>query len=117
MFEGVQGLVPKLLEFRHRRQWEQFHRPKELATALSIEAGELLELFLWRDMEHAEDVKADQKRMECISDEVADVLIYLTFLSHDLGIDLEEAVKKKMVKNAAKYPEEQYRGRFRKPED
>ena len=107
--------MPMLLEFRSQREWEQFHLPKELAVAISIEASELQELFLWRERETQYTLKQDQHRMELISDEVADILIYLLFLSHDLGIHLPSAIKKKIEKNKNKYPAEEYRGRFREP--
>lgn len=110
--DTVESMLPRLLKFRREREWEQFHMPKELATALSIEAGELLELFLWREHESHEEVKADPKRMERIHEEVADVLIYLMFLSHDLGIDLPAAIASKLAKNEKKYPASEYHGRF-----
>ena len=111
----IEEMLPVLLKFRHEREWEQFHLPKELATAASIEASELLELFLWRERETPMAVKQDTHRMELIRDEVADVLIYLLFLSHDLEIDIPEAIKQKLEKNRKKYPLEEYRGRFREP--
>ena len=104
-----------LLEFRSQREWEQFHLPKELAAAISIEASELQELFLWKERETQDTLKQDPHRMELIRDEVADILIYLLFLSHDLGIDLPEAIKQKIDKNRKKYPADEYRGRFREP--
>ena len=113
MKPSIESMTPKLLDFRHKREWEQFHLPKELAAAISIEASELQELFLWRERETAEAVKLDQHRMELIRDEVADVLIYLLFLSHDLGIDLPEALQVKLEKNKKKYPETEYRGKYR----
>ena len=115
MADSIESVTPRLLEFRHQREWEQFHLPKELATAISIEASELQELFLWRERETASKIKNDTHRMELIREEVADVLIYLIFLSHDLGIDLPKALLTKLEKNAQKYPEEEYRGRYREP--
>ena len=109
----IEGLMPQLLEFRSQRDWEQFHLPKELAAAISIEASELQELFLWRERESPDQVRQDSHRMDLIRDEVADILIYLLFLSHDLGIDLPLAIKQKIEKNKNKYPEEEYRGKFR----
>ena len=105
--------MPQLLEFRSQRDWEQFHLPKELAAAISIEASELQELFLWRERESSDTVKHDKHRMDLIIDEVADIMIYLMFLSHDLDIDLPAAIKQKIDKNQTKYPAEEYRGRFR----
>ena len=113
MADSIEDLLPSLLEFRAQREWEQFHLPKELAAAISIEASELQELFLWKERESHDKVKQDQHRMELIRDEVADVLIYLLFLSHDLDIDLPDAIKQKIEKNKTKYPTEEYRGRFR----
>ena len=113
--DSIEDIMPMLLEFRSQREWEQFHLPKELAAAISIEASELQELFLWKERETQDTLKQDQHRMELIRDEVADILIYLLFLSHDLGIDLPEAIKQKIDKNRKKYPADEYRGRFREP--
>jgi NTP pyrophosphatase (non-canonical NTP hydrolase) len=115
MKDSIESVTPTLLEFRHQREWEQFHLPKELAAAISIEASELQEIFLWRERETPEALKQDQHRMELIRDEVADILIYLLFLSHDLEIDLPEALLMKLEKNRKKYPASEYRGRFREP--
>jgi NTP pyrophosphatase (non-canonical NTP hydrolase) len=115
MKPSIESMIPELLEFRHQREWEQFHLPKELASAISIEASELQELFLWREREKPEELRQDQHRMELIRDEVADVLIYLLFLSHDLGIDLPNALQMKLEKNRKKYPATEYTGRFREP--
>ena len=104
MKKNIEELLPTLLEFRHEREWEQFHLPKELATAITIEASELLELFLWNERELAESVKQDRHKMTRIKEEIADVLIYLLFLSHDLDIDLSLAVQDKLEKNKRKYP-------------
>ena len=104
MSDTIESLLPELLAFRHEREWEQFHTPSSLATALSIEAGELLEEFLWRPGETVDVIVSDPIRVEAIRDEVADVLIYLLFLSNDLGINLPDAIRDKMVKNAEKYP-------------
>ena len=112
---SIEEILPELLEFRAQREWEQFHLPKDLAAAISIEASELQELFLWRERESPDLVIQDQHRMELIKDEVADVLIYLLFLTHDLGIDLPAAIKQKLDKNRTKYPSEEYKGRFREP--
>jgi NTP pyrophosphatase (non-canonical NTP hydrolase) len=113
MANSIEEMVPLLLNFRAERKWEQFHVPKELATAISIEASELLELFIWKERESTNQVKNDQNSMDLIIDEVADILIYLLFLSHDLEIDLPRAIKQKIEKNAKKYPKEKYRGRYK----
>jgi NTP pyrophosphatase (non-canonical NTP hydrolase) len=93
-------LMQELITFRAERDWEQFHTPRNLAISLSLEAGEVLELFQWQDP-CGEAVQAVLPRLQ---DEVADVAVYLAYLCHDLGIDLEAAIRSKMVKNRAKYP-------------
>ena len=115
MADSIEDLFPELLEFRSERDWEQFHLPKELASAVSIEAAELLEVFLWREKEPADQVKQDHERMSMIRDEIADILIYLLFLGCDLGIDLADAIKQKLEKNRIKYPKNEYRGKFKIP--
>lgn len=98
-----QDLLTSLLEFRNKRNWEQFHKPKDLAISLSVEAGELLELFQWKtDEEVSGLIHSDYK--ERIEDEVADLAILLSYLCHDLGLDLNSAVRSKLEKNEAKYP-------------
>lgn len=91
-----------LVQFRDERDWEQFHNPKDLATALSIEAGELLEVFLWKS---AEDAKVEK-----VKEELADVLAYAILLGHHYNLDLEEVVREKVMKNEEKYPVEKAKG-------
>ena len=90
----IQDILDNILQFRNERDWEQFHTPKNLAVSVSVEAGELLELFQW-----GESAPKDE-----VSKEVADVFIYLILLCHDLGIDLLESVRLKMEENRRKYP-------------
>lgn len=98
--EAVMGA---LLEFRNKRNWEQFHRPKELASALTIEASELQEVFQWKTDEEVRALLSSSSR-EKVLDEVADVAIILSYLCHDLNIDLNAAVLSKLQKNEVKYP-------------
>ena len=94
----------KLREFAQARDWEQFHSPKNLATALAVEAAELLEPFQWLGDEESRRLAerpADYARVE---EEVADVMIYLLRLADQLDIDLERAVDEKIRKNGEKYP-------------
>lgn len=97
-----------LLAFRHEREWKQFHTPKNLAIAISVEAGELLELFQWTRDEFGEDLESDVRQK--IADEMADVAILLAYLTHDLGLDLDSAVRRKLELNASRYPVEKSRG-------
>jgi NTP pyrophosphatase (non-canonical NTP hydrolase) len=103
-------LLKQLIEFRRERDWEQFHNPKDIAIALSIEVAELLEWFQWRDKTEIQQMLETNKR-DALEDEIADVAVYLSYLCHDLNIDLEQAIRRKMDKNAAKYPVEKVKGR------
>ncbi len=106
-------LKEKLLEFRRKRDWEKFHNPKDLAVSLVIEASELLENFQWKtDGEVEKMLRSDAS--EQIHEEIADIAIYLTYLCHDLGIDLEDTVAKKLKKNKKKYPSDKVRGSAKK---
>ena len=96
-------LLVELLEFRQKRNWEQFHKPKDLAICLSVEAAELLEIFQWKSDEDVTGLIASESKQR-IEEEVADVAIVLSYLCHDLGIDLHAAVRSKLEKNEAKYP-------------
>ena len=103
-------LLTQLIAFRRDRDWEQFHNPKDLAISLSIEASELLEWFQWRTNDEISAQLASEKR-ESLEDELADVAVYLTYLCHDLGIDIDKAIAAKIDKNAAKYPIDKVKGR------
>lgn len=103
-------LLQQLIAFRRERDWEQFHNPKDLAISLSIEAAELLEWFQWRTPEQIKAQLTSDKRVD-LEDELADVAVYLSYLCHDLGVDLNKVVTAKMAKNAAKYPIEKVKGR------
>jgi len=92
-------------EFVEERNWQKYHQPKELTQALIIEASELLELFLWNNPT-IETIKNDEKLMNCIKSEIADVFAYLISLVNSLDIDLTSAFLNKMVKNREKYPKE-----------
>lgn len=101
-----------LLEFRRVRDWEQFHTPRNLATAISVEAAELLEPFRWASEDQVREIV--QTRRSEIADEIADIAILLTYLAHDLSIDVDVAVEAKIQSNAAKYPVEKSRGSNKK---
>ncbi|AIU69714.1 nucleotide pyrophosphohydrolase [Thermococcus eurythermalis] len=97
-------LEEKLVAFRDARGWMKYHTPKNLAISAAVEMGELLEHFQWEsDEEILESIK-DPAKKEAIADEIADVIIYLTLLAHELGIDLDRAVEEKIEKNGKKYP-------------
>ncbi len=102
-------LLSKLIQFRQERDWEQFHNPKDIAISLSIEAAELLEWFQWQTEQQITQKLGSDKRLQ-LEDEIADVAVYLSYLCHDLGIDLNQVVAKKMLKNAEKYPVDKVKG-------
>lgn len=89
---NLELLIKKILEFRKTRDREQFHNPKNLAISISLEAAELLENFQWKDLE--ESIKFARENKEKISEEVADLLIYIFYLCNDLGIDFIGAIDK-----------------------
>lgn len=98
----IKEVTEALLKFRDERDWAQFHNPKDLALALNIEAGELLESFLWKSSE-----QADQDE---IREELADVLAYALLLADHYGFDVKQIVLEKIAKNALKYPVEKSKG-------
>jgi NTP pyrophosphatase (non-canonical NTP hydrolase) len=106
-------LLTALLQFRQKRNWEQFHTPKNLAISLSVEAAELLEIFQWKTNDEVAALLACESKQQ-VQDEVADVAIMLSYLCHDLDIDLNAAVRSKLEKNEVKYPVEKAFGNSRK---
>jgi dCTP diphosphatase len=101
---SIETLQDQLRQFAAERDWEQFHTPKNLVMALTGEAGELTEIFQWLTPEESAAVMADPGRATAVRDELADVLAYLLRLADVLGVDIEQALTDKMVKNAVKYP-------------
>ena len=97
-------------EFVEERNWEQYHTPKNLVMALSGEVGELNECFQWLNDADIEDVKNSPEKLIPIEHEIADVFIYLIRIANKMGIDVEDAVYKKMEINRLKYPAESNQG-------
>lgn len=102
----IQHLLEQIRQFRDARDWEQFHNSKDLALALSIEASELLELFLWKGNEDAD--------LDKLKKELADVLMYALLLADKHGLDIKEIVEEKMKLNNEKYPVEKAKGTAKK---
>ena len=102
----------KIIAFRNERDWAQFHDPKNLAEALSIEAGELLENFLWKTTEQSRNLTTEE--LKNVKEELADIFIFLTYISEEYKIDLLKEVEKKIALNEAKYPVEKAKGSSRK---
>jgi len=108
MTDSIQEIIAKIRAFRDEREWMQFHDPKSMAASVVIEAGELLEHFQWKNKEEAKEYVKSHKNE--IAEEMADVAAYLFEMSDNLGIDLLDAIHKKIEKNAAKYPVEKAKG-------
>lgn len=108
------GLNEAVAQFAREREWDQFHSPKNLAMALTNEVGELIEIFQWLTEDQSREVGKDPKTAEAVRDELADVQIYLSRLAVVLGVDMNEAVTNKLVKNAQKYPADKVRGTNKK---
>ena len=104
----MEDILIKIRNFRDRRDWMQFHDPKNMSISIIIEAAELLEHFQWKSTEEAAAHAEEHK--EEIADEIADIAIYLFELADNLHIDLVGAVEKKLAKNEQKYPVEKSRG-------
>jgi dCTP diphosphatase len=111
----VQILKELLKNFRNERDWRKFHTPKDLAEAISIEAGELLELFLWKTpTEIRRYLKSDASFRKAVEDELADVICFSLNFANSLQIDVAAAVETKIAANCRKYPVEKSKGRATK---
>ncbi len=108
----LQDLIKKIIDFRNDRDWKQFHNPKDLAISLSLEASEVVEHFQWKNKEEIEKYIKTNKNE--IGEELADVLYWVLLMSYDLGIDILDALDKKMDINIAKYPISKAKGRHTK---
>ncbi len=95
-------IIQELIKFRNERDWGQFHNPKDLALAINVEAGELLELYLWKN--------ADGVNTEKVKEELADVFAFAFLLADKYGLDVKQIIFEKMKKNAEKYPVEKAKG-------
>lgn len=102
--DTIADLRHQVLQFRQARNWEQFHDPKNLAMALAIEAAELQEIFLWKSETEIEELLNKKTGQEKVQEELADIFIFLLYLTEAVNLDLAEAVKAKLRKNEAKYP-------------
>lgn len=107
-----QHMLQQLLQFRDERDWKQFHNTKNLAIAISIEAAELNELFLWKDVDASETVDLAK-----IKEELADVLSFAFLLAEKHGLDPFEIVSEKIQQNALKYPVDKAKGKSDKYTD
>lgn len=110
----IDRILAQQRAFVRARDWEQFHTPKNLAAALSVEASELLEIFQWMTVAEEARCLTDRELRKKIGKEMADVFFYLMRLSDVLGVDVEKEFKSKMRENARKYPVRASKGRATK---
>jgi NTP pyrophosphatase (non-canonical NTP hydrolase) len=108
----IEQITFEIRAFRDERHWKQFHNPKEMAVAIAVEAGELLEHFTWKTAEQSEQCVKEKRGQ--IAEEMADVAILLFEMADNVGVNLTEAIRAKLAKNAEKYPVSKARGSNRK---
>ncbi len=110
--KNIKNLTNRIIAFRDARDWKQFHNPKDVSLSLVLEAGEVMEHFQWKNKEEIEEyIKTDK---EHIGDELADVLYWVLLMSHDLDINILDALEEKIKKNEEKYPVEKAKGKHTK---
>lgn len=110
--KNINNLTKRIIAFRDARDWKQFHNPKDVSISLALEAAELMEHFQWKNAKEIE--KHVKTNKTDVSEELADVLYWVLLLSHDLKIDVLDALSKKIAKNARKYPVSKAKGRHTK---
>jgi len=108
----IQELIAIIIKFRDARNWKQFHNPKDTALSLVLEATELMEHFQWKNEKEIADYVKKHKKV--IGEELSDVLYWVLLISHDLGIDIKKAFKKKMEISNKKYPIKKAKGSHKK---
>ncbi|MEI8249039.1 MAG: nucleotide pyrophosphohydrolase [Candidatus Taylorbacteria bacterium] len=108
----MKSLIDRIIKFRDARDWKQFHNPKDVALSLVLEATEVMEHFQWKNKEEMEEYVKTHKGE--IAEELADTLYWILLMSHDLNIDILDALEKKIEKNESKYPVDKAKGKHTK---
>jgi NTP pyrophosphatase (non-canonical NTP hydrolase) len=111
---SLNEVMTRLGDFLAERDWEKFHDPKNLAMAIGIEAGELMEIFQWQRNEEAVAAATDSKTRERVREELADVMLYCLSMARVLELDIVQAMLDKISWNAERYPADEFRGSARK---
>lgn len=112
MNNDISELTNRILQFREARDWKQFHNPKDMSLSLVLEASEVMEHFQWKNNEEIKEYVKSHK--EKVGEELADVFYWVLLLSHDLDIDIYDALDKKMKVNEGKYPVDKAKGKHTK---
>jgi len=111
---SIEQLKARVQGFVDEREWQKFHKPKNLAMSIAIEASELMELFQWAD-ENESDTTL-QEKLPSLEDELADIMVYCLSMANTANIDVSRAIMRKIAKNEHKYPVEQFKGVYKKPD-
>ncbi len=110
---SIGSLKDAVRDFVHKRRWEKYHNPKDLAESICIEAAELLQLFQWTKPEESENIKCNLEKAQRIKEELADVVLYCLSMANSLDFDLSTGILSKIEQNKRKYPAELYQGAAR----
>ncbi|MBU2608316.1 MAG: nucleotide pyrophosphohydrolase [Chloroflexi bacterium] len=111
---SVEQLKARVQEFVDQREWRKYHKPKNLAMSIAIEAAELMELFQWADENESDAII--QEKLPSLEDELADIMVYCLSMANTVNIDISRAIVRKIAKNEHKYPVEQFKGVYKKPD-
>jgi len=110
----LKKLRKEVQNFIERRDWEDYHDPKNLSMSITVEASELMEMLQWKTNEEAKELLKDDEKFDSAVEELADILIYCLSLANQLDVDVAEIIKNKIDKNKSKYPQEKSKGEFKK---
>jgi len=110
----IRELQKKVIEFRDRRDWAQYHNPKDLAISLSLEASELLEIFQWKKLEEIDALKQNEIFLRKANEELGDILIYALTLAYELNLDPSAVILNKININDKRYPVDKVKGKSKK---
>jgi len=111
---SIEQLKAQVQKFVAEREWQKYHKPKNLAMSIAIEASELMELFQWADENESDTIT--QEKLLRLEDELADIMVYCLSMANTVDIDISQAITSKMAKNEHKYPVEQFKGVYKKPD-
>lgn len=110
----IKELQKKLKKFLHERDWDKFHNARDLAISICLESSELLEVFQWKDHISTNELVKDEKLLNKIKEELADVLIYCLSLGNNLNLDIKQIILDKIKRNEEKYPSDKVKGSAKK---
>ncbi|MFC2122187.1 nucleotide pyrophosphohydrolase [Bacteroidota bacterium] len=108
---SIEQLKARVQGFVDEREWQKYHKPKNLAMSIAIEASELMELFQW----DSESDTIPEEKLLSLQDELADIMVYCLSMANTVNIDVSQAIMSKIAKNEHKYPVEQFKGVYKKP--